>query len=1293
MILPDSGLSAAKAGPPIEKVASAVGEEGNSAFWNVLRFLSRPGFALRSAISGDFEGAFRNLGQMALDLPTGGFVNRDLNLASIANVFLPEPYELPEELTTREQRPEFTDVLDRWGVADRKSWSWLGRLGVDIAGGMVTDPLTFLTGSVGGVGKGVLQSTDDVAKNVAKAAGREVATRATPKLTVPSQEILVEALRQSPKGSSLLDDTAKEIALTRGLNLKSAAAERALEKTAAEEVFRRFGTADYSSLDDGLRALEKANLIPTKGGMYLKVPLTKIRSEGPIATNVWGKIGKYGTAPGWAMSGLRRTNPTLAAGIEAGAKGLLDTVKSKFFSKAAMNESVLGPLPRQAAERVNVETNAALTEGARDLLKAFGKFEGEEKILDELGEAALYAEDSFTAAAKFDKVVGALGDMGKGLAPGQRFPLSKFRTWGPLKNFVKDVADGIPGAEDELLKAKKLVDAIRKGPRKQEAQNLIRDYDGSFDWLGTGFRPDRNGNLLQGRGRLAELLDEVRTHRRTLDAGGMSRAARKQTQGALRLALKDLEAQSEWFTQYHGWEKGVRELQAPAIARVRLNETANALAKRINPENPLDPRAFTQAQEEAKKIWKILDARRARMADDYVKVGLWPHAEFVNPFHMSHQTTALFSKLLQEGLIDKGFHKTMFKGRAHLTNSQFRDALMEIAKKHGVDVPEALVQETNLMKLSVQQLQAHEKAMAFHKLKNELIKLGMPRDALSGPKDAVHPLAEYLRHQFKAMPERGASKILGGGKFEFKLDALKNQNLRTALKDWVDPQRYPKDGRYISRTFDEATNTVVMRWPGLNYFYKPLLTVVAPAFHIRNTVGAMFMGLTDPDLGINVKKGLEAVMNGKVMQKLGKAGWGPEDINAWVKYLSDDIAEHTAAAAHFAAKPGLRIGKYSVEEVGKILDGAGLGPQLRKKARNMADLADELFANTDMLGRGLRGGVRLTEPGGLSRAYRKVVETTYESADLVERRFRANAIIELLQKGASPESAIKRMGRAFVNYDINSEVERLLRDVIPFAKFATHSTVWAKNIAENPSLVTWMARARGQVPEGEFLPERAEDSLALPLWWKDEAGNKAFLLGLGLPLEVTLNMLGAPTSARGFRRQILAGVHPVLRTPVEHATNRSFYFGDEWGVFRKPPSYLPKALSREITLPDGTKRYEIPGEVNEIVRSMPTSRLDSMVDKLFHAKRPAWDKALNLLTGARTMTVDQERELRLRLQDYLKDKARSGEVGETLIYFDRMDRTEMPEDLKLVLSTLKSIRDRKRRERKARSGLLPGLAR
>src|SRR5690606_1927246 len=236
------------------------------------------------------------------------------------------------------------------------------------------------------------------------------------------------------------------------------------------------------------------------------------------------------------------------------------------------------------------------------------------------------------------------------------------------------------------------------------------------------------------------------------------------------------------------------------------------------------------------------------------------------------------------------------------------------------------------------------------------------------------------------------------------------------------------------------------------------------SFHVRNAFSAAYMSLFDPDINSieALKQVFGAVRNSGVVRTLGKLDYSGDEITDAVRYLSDDPVVSRQALERLTQR-GTKVGPYTWPEVAKILDQA-LGRGLRRPAErafeatatNQADLLSRL-SEIDHLGRevfnnGSKAGI----------AFRRMVKTGSDMADSIEKRFRAQATLSLLAKGVPPDQALKRVGDAFVDYSLNSEVERFLRDVIPFAKFSLHSLKWAKNIAHEPRLVNWMVRARSR---------------------------------------------------------------------------------------------------------------------------------------------------------------------------------------------------------------------------------------
>lgn len=1196
-------------------------EADNSALANFARFWSRPGFAVRSLMVGDVTGAVGNLAQMALDFPTGGFLDRRLSLNNLSDFLLPEALELPDDLGGPKAQREFTHVLDEWGVLRREDLGTWTKLGLDVVGGIVTDPLTFVTGGIGGISKGALTGTSrsalqsTVAQSLKKtSAGREALEAAT-------REVAEEFVQKRGVMGFLPDDVTK--------------LDRAFEARAAENLVRSRMTSaprrlheilDDNLLDEGLKALEAEKLIPTKGGLYWKFPGAEAKLLDP---NFSSKITAF-TGPAMGLRALDHFAPTSGEAVRELARGLYSSVRSSLFGRHLHNAQ----LPEINQGLQDAAHSHALRIAADDrkahlrALELFGdgpgfKFEPHE--MEVMGRAWDNAQEAFRKAAsddlsaEFKALKGDLLGWEKRAFQGPRAG-AKFREW----------VDELPVSEATREYGRKLSRGIARGPDQPRAFSTFKDMVLKEHPLVrdvAGFRDDLEGHFW------TKLLDDAKA--------GVDPAKHDALERAL---------------------TGIRD---------DLTRIPAELRRKAGP-------------------WKLDSTLYSDLLQN------------TNPLYMPRQTSALYDVLLGESFgneqLRTGLRDVFTKHRKHQDPAQFTEALKKLAAKH-LD-PETFgvvaenMQNFNLAQLYRQRMFAHNRTMARGELVATAKRMGYSEFKPS-------PLADYLHHQFKGMEPRKLTSVLGGGRI--RLPVENNAALASWGKAYTD-DLLEGEGKEAARLLKrrivkrDGKSYVEIDFPGLNQVMKPLLTSFPTNlnFHVRNAYGAAFMGLFDPDVGMSGFKQLwGATRNSGLVAKFSKLGYTGDEITKVTRLLDSDPVQAKALLEELKAT-GKTVGKYSWDEVYDTLLKA-LGPETnRRVSSNATDLMTRL-AEVDYLGRDVwRKSEDLKRLGAgrlriMSEWFKRASSFGMDMSNSIERRFRANAVIELMGKGVAPDEAIKRMERAFVNYNVNSEAERFLRDVIPFFKFASHSGLWAKEFATGVTpglraLRSGMGAARFSAQDEEgVLPERVSGSIALPLPWKDARGNQEFLLGLGLPIEATIQFISAATPT-GFRQGILGGLNPPIRLAAEGLTNRSFYFGGEWASYRKAPAWLPRSMATEITLPNGKKTYEVSGEINEILNVLPTSRLDSTLHKLASSfvreEKPKITALLNWLTGVRTMSVDTQRELEQALKGYLHDRVRSGQIGETVHYFTRMDESKVPEDLKIVLSGLKSIQAEKRAARR-----------
>ena len=666
---------------------------------------------------------------------------------------------------------------------------------------------------------------------------------------------------------------------------------------------------------------------------------------------------------------------------------------------------------------------------------------------------------------------------------------------------------------------------------------------------------------------------------------------------------------------------------------------------------------------------EIPAAMRYRLKDAH-GVPLWKHAEG-NPFYIPHQAEARIWELLQNGELDRSAEayrkiRSVFDGRRdYRTTQEWLEALRGVADEYGLPLAADdtfAVAKTDFYELSLRRMHAFARTNAIAQINDYVRTVG---DAHRLPADM---LREYTNGLFASAGMRSGTleKILGGGNFEFILPA--------GQTSWLTKLNNPL--AQVTRGRNSRGQDVIrLKWAGLNSIYKPLLTsaVYNPKFHVRNAMSAVAMGLLDPEVGWAGTRAMwDYVRNGAIVRGFLKMGYTADEVTEAVRYLTDPDPLIRAGALSRLENSGKMVGNYTWGEVAQILRRT-LGQRI-SQADILSTLDEGFFHEGAKAAR-----EAATSEGALNKAaefFVKFRELGENWANQIEHRFRTHATIELLRKGVPADEVVQRVNRIFVDYSVNSTTERWMRDVFPFARFMVGSSAWLKSMVERPfgTGTTALARLQGSgqstvAAEGTFVPQRAEGSVALPLPWKDLDGNRQFLVGLGLPHESALKILAVLNpDLSGIRETVGGGLHPTLRVPAEALAGTKFYNGEPWGSNRKatPLSGLAP-FAKDVTLPSGKVRREVPGVANELMGVFPTSVLESNLNKLLDEKWSAFSKVVNLTTGVRTLSVDMDEELRRRMQDYLKEKVAAGQAGQLGVFFSRMDPAETPEDLRIVL--------------------------
>lgn len=1186
------------------------------------RFLSRPLYAITSTLAGDPVGALRNLAHVPLDLLTGGFLDTRLSIPG-------RVFGDPES-----QRREVSDLLRATGVAHLDG---AARFGTDLLGGLLLDPLTYLTLGTSAIAKGALTGLTRTA--AARRVGAQLLKTEGGRGALDGARAAVAREWASDAAVGGGDELAKEWLASGGkiANKADAAAfGRRLDQKAVERVFdvADDGLADaevVALMDAGVSRLEARQLIPRHGAVTVGIPGgPKVEITG--SQGFWGFVGRNLTAPGLLHQLTSRYAPGATALVDAKVAELWNEVRGRFWDRTKLG------LPREAGS-----LDATVRDNARRGVEA--------QVVDTLRVAARTAGLDERQTSVVGRLVDDFNDSYHSVVSDETIPTQAFR-----QAFEEGLAD-----QGALL------------PRERSAEGWL-DVPGRIAGLLRRFAPRQAEEVFPAT--LAERSAMAK------EAPGHIAVTRRYESVPGHEGTKVLKTRT-WRTEALSGA-AIRDMAGDAAGRfpegeLRPQLVAGALSQEL-------VRAAKEALPEVdpEKVEGLLDAYLSdmeRIAKELHEVGRFKHGRGM-PFYLPHQVTEEVLDLLPDAALNPALRAAIGsvfeQARTYKTGAEFREALKERISKLGYDVPDE-VQEFDLRALWLRRLAAHNRTMRrselFSDAKALLAKDGKLPDAVD----------RYLQAQLAPIPGRSRllSVLLGGGTFRVPLVGGADTAAGRALAKRRGWKLVPQPG---------GGHVVEVPFSGLNLFWKPALTTTNPSYHFRNQVSSLVQALFDPDVGLAGLRSLLPTIRGVgVVEQLAKANWGDNDVALFLRALQGN----SEALARVDDLPNYH--NWTAKEVLGQLRGA------RYSHQSMADLMLDMRPEKN-LGRFAAASKR-RDPIAEVREFREkgfggatlglfggLVGLAEQVANWLEGSARINAHLTLLAKGVEPAEAVDRVGRIFVNYDVNSVAERAVRDVFPFAKFSLASVAWLEEFARRPLTLTPLARAQSSARNedtGAFLPEAVREGVGFPL------GADRFAGSLGLPHESSLAMLGAvPTPGRGLlglRRNVLGQIHPAFRLPLEAMVDRSFFFGTEWGRYRKAPNLLgylgldePLAgvgVGEIVTGPGGRRTYEVDALFNEVLSASPFSRVVRSADAFFDARRSTWQKLVRGLTGVRDYDVDVDREAREAILRWLDDEVRAGRVAEARHFFSRLSPEETPATLQVMLEGLEAVKDRQKAQR------------
>lgn len=332
-----------------------------------------------------------------------------------------------------------------------------------------------------------------------------------------------------------------------------------------------------------------------------------------------------------------------------------------------------------------------------------------------------------------------------------------------------------------------------------------------------------------------------------------------------------------------------------------------------------------------------------------------------------------------------------------------------------------------------------------------------------------------------------------------------------------------------------------------------------------------------------------------------------------------------------------------------------------------------------------------------------LLEAGDRAAEFTDAGNRYGTYLNQIRKGKSPSEAARIADLTQVNYRNSTYIEReYLKRALPFYSYSRGILpLIADQLIDQPTgllgLSTRAINRAGSGSEDSFVPEYLRQSASVPvpnsfplIGLDQDSKLKRFLTNIDLPWESVINLVTPGTgnnvfdkvgnSVRKTALNLLGQTNPLIKGPLELATNRQFYSGrqlsDLYSLLEQPLGSPGRVLEQVIVNTPGGSR--ILGAVRQ-----------GMDDRL--APGDKWSKFLfNALTGLKFQDVDEERTKRLAARDMLNQLLETTPGVRT---FENIDippdvLAKMPEQQKRMFllyriiqsEAAKRARDRKKRE-------------
>lgn len=406
-------------------------------------------------------------------------------------------------------------------------------------------------------------------------------------------------------------------------------------------------------------------------------------------------------------------------------------------------------------------------------------------------------------------------------------------------------------------------------------------------------------------------------------------------------------------------------------------------------------------------------------------------------------------------------------------------------------------------------------------------------------------------------------------------------------------------------------------WDSITNLNKAFQTILWPANHARNQSTAMFMNFVedafDPTLGKFHPLGfIQPWTDAKTWYGGGKIA-GLETKVPMFKGMTNEQAHKALDKLVLQYDPMRTVAKLHNFELGEETLGAlkqreAFIPKSPDKGL-LKSITDAGWGDPEAWTRpqvhGVMGATADTLPP---------VRAGRQFASSLDDVNRMSVFLAKLEQGLSPLDALKSATKSHYDFKNLSKFEReYMRRLVPFYGWMRQNVpaVISELVANPGGKMAQAIRVSTEMGGNEqgFTPDYLGAGIAARVGGEDARGMQRFISSTGLPFED----IGSLMQPSGW----LGSLNPLLKAPLELATNRQFFTG------------------RELT---GTVPHTGSYAGDQILAATPFGRFGTTGRMLLDDERgTAGTKALNFLTGLRTSDVDMTAARRQAIRQAAED--------------------------------------------------------